>query len=66
MNSGLFIQLDKIERQEKPIILKQDYRELEPVEEIYNALVLGTRDYIKKNAFTVPIKLPNAIQCFLI
>ena len=35
----------------KPAILKRRVRKLEPTEEVFKALVLGTRDYMKKNGF---------------
>jgi NAD+ synthase (glutamine-hydrolysing) len=34
-----------------PIIQTEAYKVLEPVEEIYEALVLGTSDYVRKNGF---------------
>lgn len=46
----------KITRQkkhiEKPAIKEAAHQKLTPVEEIYQALVLGTRDYVRKNGFS--------------
>ena len=35
----------------KPVIIKRRVRKMESIEEIFKALVLGTRDYMKKNGF---------------
>ena len=35
----------------KPVIIKRRVRKMESIEEVFEALVLGTRDYIKKNDF---------------
>lgn len=40
-----------LNRVSKPAILKRRVRKLEPTEEVFKALVLGTRDYMKKNGF---------------
>lgn len=38
---------------EKPVIIPHENRiKLDPLSEIYQALVLGTRDYVRKNGFT--------------
>jgi NAD+ synthase (glutamine-hydrolysing) len=40
---------------------------LEPVHEVYEALVLGTRDYVRKNGFTdVLISLSGGIDSSLV
>ena len=40
---------------------------LEPVEEIYQALVLGTRDYVRKNGFShVVLGLSGGIDSALV
>jgi NAD+ synthase (glutamine-hydrolysing) len=45
----------------------KDTQVLEPLEEIYNALVLGTHDYVKKNAFKgVVIGLSGGIDSALV
>jgi len=36
----------------KPVILKRRVARIESIEEIFKALVLGTRDYMKKNGFS--------------
>jgi NAD+ synthase (glutamine-hydrolysing) len=41
-----------LNRVNKPVILKRRVRRMEPIEEVFKALVLGTRDYIKKNSFS--------------
>jgi NAD+ synthase (glutamine-hydrolysing) len=40
-----------LNRVSKPVILKRKIRRIESIEEIFKALVLGTRDYMKKNGF---------------
>ena len=40
-----------LNRVSKPAILKRRVRKLGPTEEVFKALVLGTRDYMKKNGF---------------
>ena len=35
----------------KPVIIKRRVRKMESIEEVFEALVLGTRDYMKKNDF---------------
>jgi NAD+ synthase (glutamine-hydrolysing) len=40
-----------LNRVSKPVILKRQIRRIESIEEIFKALVLGTRDYMKKNGF---------------
>ena len=35
----------------KPVIIKRRVRKMESMEEVFKALVLGTRDYMKKNDF---------------
>ncbi|HID95543.1 MAG TPA: NAD+ synthase [Candidatus Latescibacteria bacterium] len=37
--------------EERPPLPEREVRELEPVEEIYQALVLGLKDYVSKNGF---------------
>jgi NAD+ synthase (glutamine-hydrolysing) len=40
-----------LHRVSKPVILKRQIRRIKSIEEIFKALVLGTRDYMKKNGF---------------
>ena len=40
-----------LNRVSKPAILKRRVPKLGPTEEVFKALVLGTRDYMKKNGF---------------
>ena len=40
-----------LNRVSKPVIPKRQIRRIESIEEIFKALVLGTRDYMKKNGF---------------
>lgn len=42
---------DTIPAIEKPPLPEREIEPLEPLEEIYRALVLGTRDYVRKNEF---------------
>ncbi|MFQ6015711.1 MAG: NAD+ synthase [Anaerolineae bacterium] len=51
---------------EKPRLPKREVRRLGPVEEIYHALMLGTRDYVHKNGFEkVVIGLSGGIDSSL-
>jgi len=46
-----------------PPLPQQSYRRLSPVEEVYRALLLGTRDYVRKNGFqTVVLGLSGGID----
>jgi len=50
-----------------PLPLRDPVRELEPIEEIYQALVLGTRDYVCKTGFReVVIALSGGIDSSLV
>ena len=52
---------------EKPPLPKREVKEQEPLEEIYSALVLGTRDYVDKNDFEkVVIGLSGGIDSSLV
>ncbi|MCX5719615.1 MAG: NAD+ synthase, partial [Nitrospirae bacterium] len=45
----------------------REYRVLEPLEEVYNALVLGTSDYVRKNGFKgVMIGLSGGVDSALV
>lgn len=45
----------------------REYRVLEPLEEVYNALVLGTSDYVRKNGFKgVVIGLSGGVDSALV
>jgi len=46
-----YINLGKLNDNELPALEIKIPRKLDPLEEIYKALVLGTRDYVKKNGF---------------
>lgn len=46
----IIITREKIKADKRPLPVK-DVAVTEPMEEVYNALVLGTRDYIRKNNF---------------
>ncbi|MCC7201267.1 MAG: NAD+ synthase [Nitrospirae bacterium] len=48
--SAIQVSAAKVSRR-KPKIGNRDVTPLEPVAEVYNALLLGTRDYVKKNGF---------------
>lgn len=45
------IRLGELKRIDKPALSKRRYNKLSKINEIYSALVLGTRDYIRKNGF---------------
>mgnify|MGYP005846890223 CR=1 FL=1 len=61
------INLPPIEgRGDRPSIPPREVRPLEPVEEVYKALVLGARDYVRKNGFEkVVIGLSGGIDSAL-
>lgn len=60
------IKLDALEDTEKPDLPKRKLRKLSKINEIYNALVLGTRDYTRKNGFQkVVIGLSGGIDSSL-
>jgi len=46
-----YIKLDNFKATEKPDLPKRYCKKLDRISEIYNALVLGTRDYVRKNGF---------------
>lgn len=46
----LVVSRERSKKDKKPLPIR-DIQCLEPMEEVYNALVLGTRDYIRKNNF---------------
>jgi NAD+ synthase (glutamine-hydrolysing) len=53
--------------EEKPHLAKKETRVLEPIAEIYQALVLGLRDYVTKNGFQkVVIGLSGGIDSSLV
>ena len=53
-------------KRKRPIV-RRDTATPEPLEEVYNALVLGTRDYVKKNGFNhVVIGLSGGIDSSLV
>jgi NAD+ synthase (glutamine-hydrolysing) len=45
------LKVDPESRRNLPPIPPSNVKNLDPIEEIYQALVLGTRDYVKKNSF---------------
>ena len=46
-----YIKLDKLKDTKKPDLPERYCKRLDRINEIYNALVLGTRDYVRKNGF---------------
>jgi len=61
-----YINLGKLNDNELPALEIKIPRKLDPLEEIYKALVLGTRDYVKKNGFEkVIIDLSGGIDSSL-
>ena len=42
---------DYHDRSPRPALPKRDWQPLEPLAEVYSALVLGTRDYVRKSGF---------------
>lgn len=64
---GEKIKIDFQLRDEKPPIKPKKVMRLSPMEEVYNALLLGTRDYIVKNEFKgVVIGLSGGIDSSLV
>src|SRR6202795_824878 len=61
------ISLPALPRTEKPKLPVHEVEALEPIEEIYRALMLGTRDYVTKNGFThVVIGLSGGIDSSIV
>jgi NAD+ synthase (glutamine-hydrolysing) len=61
------IALTPLGERERPALPPHEARALEPVEEIYQALVLGTRDYVTKNGFRhVVLGLSGGIDSSLV
>src|SRR6476661_1304091 len=61
------IALPPLPTPERPRLQGHEVAVLEPVEEIYRALVLGTRDYVTKNGFThVVLGLSGGIDSSLV
>ncbi len=61
------IELQPIAPSEKPVPPAREVEPLDAVEEIYRALVLGTRDYVRKNGFRrVVIGLSGGIDSSLV
>ncbi|MBI5193766.1 MAG: NAD(+) synthase, partial [Nitrospirae bacterium] len=58
---------DAVNGKKKPVITSKTTEPLERVEEVYQALVLGTRDYVRKNGFKeVVIGLSGGIDSALV
>jgi len=54
-------------KKKKRVLPKQDVKDIKDVEEIYSALVLGTRDYVRKNNFKkVALGLSGGIDSALV
>ncbi len=61
------IDLSPIPASPKPPLPARNVRPLDPVEEVYHALTLGTRDYVRKNGFQrVVIGLSGGIDSSLV
>jgi NAD+ synthase (glutamine-hydrolysing) len=61
------VALSPLPAPERPKLPPREVPVLEPVEEIYRALVLGTRDYVTKNGFThVALGLSGGIDSALV
>jgi len=58
---------EKVKKRKKPKIRRIEVKVLDPIAEVYKALVLGTRDYIKKNGFTkVVLGLSGGVDSALV
>jgi NAD+ synthase (glutamine-hydrolysing) len=65
-STGLRTRLRTPPQAQKPELAPREAKPLEPLEEIYRALALGTRDYVHKNGFqTVIIALSGGIDSSL-
>jgi len=65
--SGRRVTLPPLPARERPALPPRATEPLEPVDEIYQALVLGTRDYVRKNGFQhVAIGLSGGIDSSLV
>ena len=61
------VSLSPLPPRERPALPPQEATELAPVEEIYRALLLGTRDYVTKNGFAhVVLGLSGGIDSALV
>ena len=61
------VSLPALPERERPKLPPHEVTELEPVEEIYQALLLGTRDYVRKNGFAhVVLGLSGGIDSALV
>ncbi len=61
------VSLPALPERERPKLPPHEVTELEPVEEIYRALLLGTRDYVRKNGFAhVVLGLSGGIDSALV
>ena len=61
------ISLPPLPQRERPKLPPHEIAVLEPVEEVYQALVLGTRDYVRKNGFShVVLGLSGGIDSSLV
>jgi NAD+ synthase (glutamine-hydrolysing) len=61
------VSLSPLPPRERPALLPHEATELAPVEEIYRALLLGTRDYVRKNGFAhVVLGLSGGIDSALV
>ena len=60
------VELEGITAKKKPVLPVRGLKKMGHVEEVYNALVLGTRDYVRKNGFKkVVIGLSGGIDSAL-
>ena len=56
-----------IDKEEKPILAKARIQKLKPLEDVFNALIVGTRDYVVKNGFQrVVLGLSGGIDSSLV
>ena len=61
------VSLPALTPREKPRLPVHEVEALDPIEEVYRALVLGTRDYVTKNGFThVVIGLSGGIDSSIV
>ncbi|MDD5687429.1 MAG: NAD+ synthase [Elusimicrobia bacterium] len=66
-SKSVIVVTDKLLHKNKPSLLKRETKPLEPVAEVYQALVLGLKDYVSKNGFQkVVIGLSGGIDSSLV
>lgn len=67
VNKKAILVSETLSPKNKPVIVKKDIRPMDPVAEIYQALLLGLKDYVAKNGFKkVLIGLSGGVDSALV